>query len=242
MCASCKRVRTDDDWEPVEQYLERHGEVSVSHGLCQPCAGKLYPTSSTRVSTPAEPLNQAARVLSRRGARAVESGGLENRWACKRPVGSNPTPAAFLAGSLVVCVGRRGVMSPAATGRGRNAAGVPDGNRRLGGVHCAAGHGSGRKCCRAGQQSDRRGPRGGRAYRHPRHGRAGRDARVPQRLRRVHLHAAGRGVQRDAEHGCGGTGARVHAPGGAAERRLRRQRRKRPGDPRPLRLQRPLGR
>ena len=28
------------------------------------------------------------------GARAVESGGfLENRWACKRPVGSNPTPA-----------------------------------------------------------------------------------------------------------------------------------------------------
>jgi hypothetical protein len=34
------------------------------------------------------------RVRPRRGARAVESGGLENRWACKRPVGSNPTPAA----------------------------------------------------------------------------------------------------------------------------------------------------
>ncbi len=32
--------------------------------------------------------------IARRGARAVESGGLENRWACKRPVGSNPTPAA----------------------------------------------------------------------------------------------------------------------------------------------------
>lgn len=29
----------------------------------------------------------------RRGAGAVERGGLENRWACKRPVGSNPTPA-----------------------------------------------------------------------------------------------------------------------------------------------------
>ena len=28
-----------------------------------------------------------------RGAGAVERGGLENRWACKRPVGSNPTPA-----------------------------------------------------------------------------------------------------------------------------------------------------
>ena len=42
-----------------------------------------------------EPLNQAARVRSRRGARAVESGGLENRWACKRLLGSNPSPAAF---------------------------------------------------------------------------------------------------------------------------------------------------
>jgi hypothetical protein len=29
----------------------------------------------------------------RRGAGAVERGGLENRWACKRLVGSNPTPA-----------------------------------------------------------------------------------------------------------------------------------------------------
>ncbi len=24
----------------------------------------------------------------------VDCGGLENRWACKRPVGSNPTPSA----------------------------------------------------------------------------------------------------------------------------------------------------
>ena len=37
------------------------------------------------------------RLGTRRGARAVESGGLENRWACKRPVGSNPTPAATIA-------------------------------------------------------------------------------------------------------------------------------------------------
>ena len=33
-------------------------------------------------------------MRSRRGAGAVERDGLENRWACKRPVGSNPTPAA----------------------------------------------------------------------------------------------------------------------------------------------------
>ena len=35
----------------------------------------------------------------RRGAGAVERGGLENRWACKRLVGSNPTPAAEPAGT-----------------------------------------------------------------------------------------------------------------------------------------------
>src|SRR5689334_12722506 len=30
----------------------------------------------------------------RRGAGAVERGGLENRWARERPLGSNPSPAA----------------------------------------------------------------------------------------------------------------------------------------------------
>ena len=44
MCASCKRIRGEDDrWEPVEAYLQRHGEVSVSHGICPGCASRLYP-------------------------------------------------------------------------------------------------------------------------------------------------------------------------------------------------------
>jgi hypothetical protein len=44
MCASCKRIRDDDDrWEPVEVYLQRHGELSVSHGICPECAAQLYP-------------------------------------------------------------------------------------------------------------------------------------------------------------------------------------------------------
>src|SRR5947207_15937929 len=46
-----------------------------------------------------------------RGAGAVERGGLENRWACKRLVGSNPTPAARLLGEkledVVELVARR---------------------------------------------------------------------------------------------------------------------------------------
>ena len=44
MCASCKRIRDDDhQWEPVEMYLKRHGQVSVSHGICPHCTNQLYP-------------------------------------------------------------------------------------------------------------------------------------------------------------------------------------------------------
>lgn len=44
MCSSCKRIRSKDDvWEPVEAYLQRRGEVSVTHGLCPECATRLYP-------------------------------------------------------------------------------------------------------------------------------------------------------------------------------------------------------
>ncbi|HEX4929239.1 MAG TPA: hypothetical protein VFV62_00920 [Gaiellaceae bacterium] len=54
MCASCKRIRGEDDhWEPVEAYLQRHGEISVSHGICPGCANELYPDyadPSTRTS------------------------------------------------------------------------------------------------------------------------------------------------------------------------------------------------
>ena len=44
MCSSCKRIRgKDDKWEPVEAYLQRRGEVSITHGLCPECAARLYP-------------------------------------------------------------------------------------------------------------------------------------------------------------------------------------------------------
>jgi hypothetical protein len=43
MCASCKRIRDGDRWEPVERYLQRHGEVSVSHDVCPQCVRELYP-------------------------------------------------------------------------------------------------------------------------------------------------------------------------------------------------------
>ena len=55
-------------------------------------------------------------AVRRRGAGAVERGGLENRWACKRLVGSNPTPAAFKHGEA--CITRR-VLPPCGAARRR---------------------------------------------------------------------------------------------------------------------------
>jgi hypothetical protein len=43
MCASCKRIRDGERWEPVERYLQRRGEVSVSHDVCPQCVRELYP-------------------------------------------------------------------------------------------------------------------------------------------------------------------------------------------------------
>jgi hypothetical protein len=51
MCASCKRIRGDDGrWEPVEAYLRRRGEISVSHGICPGCTNRLYPDYADAVS------------------------------------------------------------------------------------------------------------------------------------------------------------------------------------------------
>lgn len=52
MCASCKRIRDGERWEPVERYLERH-EVSVSHDVCPQCVRELYPEYTDVLSQPA---------------------------------------------------------------------------------------------------------------------------------------------------------------------------------------------
>ena len=39
VCASCKKVRSDDGyWHAVDEYLADHTDVSVTHGLCPDCA------------------------------------------------------------------------------------------------------------------------------------------------------------------------------------------------------------
>ena len=43
ICANCKKIEDDDDkWINLEVYVERHSEAEFSHGLCEPCAEKLY--------------------------------------------------------------------------------------------------------------------------------------------------------------------------------------------------------
>jgi phosphoserine phosphatase RsbU/P len=45
ICASCKNIRNDGGfWQQLEEYIGEHSEAEFSHGLCQPCLKKLYPS------------------------------------------------------------------------------------------------------------------------------------------------------------------------------------------------------
>jgi hypothetical protein len=44
ICANCKKIRDDEGyWQQAEVYIRNHSEVKISHGICPPCAKKLYP-------------------------------------------------------------------------------------------------------------------------------------------------------------------------------------------------------
>jgi len=43
MCSFCKKIRTpDDQWLPVDRYIDSHTEARVSHGVCPECAREHY--------------------------------------------------------------------------------------------------------------------------------------------------------------------------------------------------------
>ena len=45
ICASCKKIRDDKGyWNLLESYIEKHSEISFSHGLCPDCQDNLYGT------------------------------------------------------------------------------------------------------------------------------------------------------------------------------------------------------
>jgi len=45
ICASCKRIRKDDDqtWQPIEEYIANHSNADFTHGICPDCVRRLYP-------------------------------------------------------------------------------------------------------------------------------------------------------------------------------------------------------
>ncbi|MEM1179453.1 MAG: tetratricopeptide repeat protein [Acidobacteriota bacterium] len=43
ICSSCKDIRDDGEWGPLDAYVDKHSEASFSHGLCPTCIAKLYP-------------------------------------------------------------------------------------------------------------------------------------------------------------------------------------------------------
>ncbi len=45
ICSSCKKIRDDKGyWQQIEGYISEHSEAEFSHGICPPCAEKLYPS------------------------------------------------------------------------------------------------------------------------------------------------------------------------------------------------------
>jgi hypothetical protein len=48
ICASCKKIRDDKGtWVHMEKYISQHSEAVFSHGVCDECAKKLYPSYFT---------------------------------------------------------------------------------------------------------------------------------------------------------------------------------------------------
>lgn len=44
ICSSCKSIRDDKGyWERVESYIEKHQDVTFTHGICPDCVKELYP-------------------------------------------------------------------------------------------------------------------------------------------------------------------------------------------------------
>jgi hypothetical protein len=43
ICANCKKIRRQDQWEQIEQYISENSLARFSHSLCPECVQKLYP-------------------------------------------------------------------------------------------------------------------------------------------------------------------------------------------------------
>ncbi|MFB5762835.1 PAS domain-containing protein [Paenibacillus medicaginis] len=50
ICAVCKDIKNkDNEWQPVESYLEKHTHAEFTHDICPECIRKLYPEYSSKL-------------------------------------------------------------------------------------------------------------------------------------------------------------------------------------------------
>ena len=42
VCGFCKRIRLDEDWVTLEEYMHAHSSVQMSHSVCPRCAVERY--------------------------------------------------------------------------------------------------------------------------------------------------------------------------------------------------------
>jgi len=55
ICANCKKVRVDDDWITIEQFLKSTSDVMLSHGMCPRCIEEFYGPELRGVPPPTAP-------------------------------------------------------------------------------------------------------------------------------------------------------------------------------------------
>jgi len=49
LCSYCKKIRDDEGyWERVEDYIRKHSEAAISHGICPECVKIHFPEESER--------------------------------------------------------------------------------------------------------------------------------------------------------------------------------------------------
>jgi hypothetical protein len=51
ICAVCKDIKNkNNEWQPVESYLEKHTQAEFTHDICPECIRKLYPEYSAKLN------------------------------------------------------------------------------------------------------------------------------------------------------------------------------------------------
>ena len=41
VCAYCKKIKLDDTWIPIEEFMSKYSKIKLSHGICPECSKNL---------------------------------------------------------------------------------------------------------------------------------------------------------------------------------------------------------